>query len=415
VLAGGLGKGGQGIYVLNVTNPDVSNPDDLLMWEYTDADDADLGYTYSRPGIARMYDGKWYVIFGNGYNNTEADGNVSGTGEAALYIVDLETGVRKKKIVLPKAVATAGEAALQDKPNGLSTPAIVDVDNDGIVDYAYAGDLFGNLWKFNLKDPNPANWDVMKSGGTEVPLFTARLNGGAATADRQAITSRPQVGRGPNGAGRLVLFGTGKYLEEGDRTSAATQTFYGLYDTAGTQILHANLEEQTIIDEHTSSNPETDPWWRATSANAITAGMRGWYMNLLNTGSSPTGEMQITDSVLRSGRIAFSTLVPTTDPCQFGGESWFMVLDAITGMRPDLVTIDLDRNRRFEDADMVSVGGLDMPASGFGTDAIMSQARFVASEVGDIGVINDTANRRTSILINPGANRLGRQSWRQLR
>ncbi|MEE8512654.1 MAG: PilC/PilY family type IV pilus protein, partial [Acidiferrobacterales bacterium] len=92
VLVGGMRKGGQAIYALDVTDPtsfDESNASSLVLWEFTDADDSDLGYTYARPAIVRMNNGKWAAVFGNGYNNTAADGNASTTGNAVLFIVDI--------------------------------------------------------------------------------------------------------------------------------------------------------------------------------------------------------------------------------------------------------------------------------------------------------------------------------------
>ncbi len=144
VLVGGLNKGGQGIYALDITDPDTvteANASSKVLWEYTDADDADLGYTFSQPAIVRTADtarggtGRWAAVFGNGYNNTVADGNASTSGSAALYIVDIETGDLIRKIE-----TNAGSTT---EPNGLGTPAVVDINSDGTADYVYAGDLQG--------------------------------------------------------------------------------------------------------------------------------------------------------------------------------------------------------------------------------------------------------------------------------
>ena len=168
VLAGGLGGGGQGIYALDVTDPtqfDESNAASIALWEFDDGDDADLGYTYGRPQLAKMANGKWAAIFGNGYNNTVADGNASSTGHAVLYIVDIETGDLIKKIDTM--------AGASGTPNGLATPLLVDDNADLVVDYIYAGDLLGNLWKFDVDSSTVSDWDVpYKSGGVPVPLFT---------------------------------------------------------------------------------------------------------------------------------------------------------------------------------------------------------------------------------------------------
>ena len=94
--------------------------------------------------------------------------------------------------------------------NGLSTPAFVDIDADRIVDYAYAGDLYGNMWKFDLRDANPDELEGrLRYRLPKLPLFTAT----DASGKVQPITVRPEVTRGPDGAGMVVLFGTGKYLE----------------------------------------------------------------------------------------------------------------------------------------------------------------------------------------------------------
>ncbi|PCJ17654.1 MAG: pilus assembly protein, partial [SAR86 cluster bacterium] len=220
VLAGGLGGGGQGIYALDVTDPtifDEANAASIVLWEFDDADDADLGYTFSRPQMAKMADGSWAAIFGNGYNNTEADGNVSSTGHAVLYIVDIETGALIKKLDT--------EAGSVGTPNGLATPLLIDADADSVVDFIYAGDLLGNMWKFDVSDGSPAAWDVAYSSGSPDPLFT--------TETTQPITSQPQASFHPdNLEGFMIFFGTGQYIEinDNDPTGQATQAFYGIWD-----------------------------------------------------------------------------------------------------------------------------------------------------------------------------------------
>ncbi|MGH9904621.1 MAG: pilus assembly protein, partial [Pyrinomonadaceae bacterium] len=97
ILVGGLGAGGQGIYALDVTDPSnfsEGNASSIALWEFTDQHDKDLGYTFSQPQVAKMANGKWAVIFGNGYNNSESDGasTTSTTGRAVLYILFIEQG-----------------------------------------------------------------------------------------------------------------------------------------------------------------------------------------------------------------------------------------------------------------------------------------------------------------------------------
>ena len=62
------------------------------MWEFTNNDDDNLGFTYSRPVIAMSNDvsssgeQRWVAIFGNGFNNE------SSSGIASIYILFLDAG-----------------------------------------------------------------------------------------------------------------------------------------------------------------------------------------------------------------------------------------------------------------------------------------------------------------------------------
>jgi type IV pilus assembly protein PilY1 len=237
MLVGGLGKGGRGYYALDITNPDDITAESILagrvMWEYPNdstlqSEIDDMGYSFSRAAIVNSKAG-WIVIVGNGYN--------SASGVAKLLILDAATGT------LIKSISTGfGDC------NGLSVPVPIDVDYDGMVDYVYAGDLKGNMWKFDFTVPangepgfvagnDPEDyWDVayksapytypgVKLGTTPAPLFQAKSLSGP-----QPITSKPDVMVHPEKEGYLVVFGTGKYLGDSDVTDNSRQTIYGIWD-----------------------------------------------------------------------------------------------------------------------------------------------------------------------------------------
>ena len=103
--------------------------------------------------------------------------------------------------------------------NGLFSPALVDIDMDDKIDFVYAGDLKGNLWKFDLRDTNPLNWKVFNNGS---PLFKTKTG--------KPITAQLEVVRHPLKKGFLVLFGTGRYLEDSDKTISTIQSFYAIWD-----------------------------------------------------------------------------------------------------------------------------------------------------------------------------------------
>jgi type IV pilus assembly protein PilY1 len=409
MLVAGLNKGGQGIYALDITDPSTfseANASSIFRWEFSDVDDVDLGLTYARPSIVRLNTGEWAAVFGNGYNNTLADGRASTTGNAVLYVVNLETGELIRKI--DTTVGTADDPTGANRPNGLSTPVLVDVDGDVDADYAYAGDIFGNVWKFNISSGASSTWTVSYGA----PLFSATDSGGNA----QAITSRPNVSRGPNGQGLIVLVGTGKYLEAADTTLATigTQSFYGLFDPntglASDRISGRGvLTEQTIDAEVSTAEGDL----RVTSANTVAGTSRGWFIDLVSP-SGFQGEMQVTDSLLRSGSVVFTTLVPNTDPCEFGGSSWLMEMNLFTGSRLDSTPFDLNNNRLFDDD--VDVAGVDYPVSGVRTTVGITPRPATLSNNSDCDflIFPGTSGGTETVCRDPGPRGYGRQSWRQV-
>lgn len=165
ILVGGLRGGGKGLFALDVTCPyqtagtgstcdNESFNEQNILWEFTSTNDSDLGYTYGEPVIAKVnYNvegnsrngngkGRWAAIVSNGYNSTN--------GKAALFIIFLDGGLdgtwTEGKDYL-KIIATDTN---NTNPNGLSSATAVDIDNDGMVDRIYAGDLKGQMWVFDV-------------------------------------------------------------------------------------------------------------------------------------------------------------------------------------------------------------------------------------------------------------------------
>ena len=425
VLAGGLNRGGQGIYALDITNPagfadTNASAQNVVLWEFTDTDsdptdsvidgDADLGFSYSRPAIVRLHNGKWAAIFGNGYNNTDSDGNTSTTGHAVLFIVDIETGALIKKI--DTEVGSTGT------PNGLATPAVVDINGDFIADIVYAGDLEGNLWKFDITDASPANWDVAfhTGGGDPEPLYV--------TKDGRPITVRPEVGRRPDSLQAMLYFGTGMYLQTADLSDTSGQTFYGIIDDGTSFTGRGDLAEQTVDFQGTFSG--TDPAGNTISTPVrVTsnepADTRGWFMDLPDQ-----GERNVSNPILRAGRIIFVTVVPDTDLCNSGGSSWLMELDALSGGRLDESPFDLNNDGFFNLLDYVNVdfdvdgdGDVDaddrLPASGKGFESLIPTPGILSAGDKEYKYTPDSSGGLERTTENPGKTAVGRQSWGQLR
>jgi Tfp pilus tip-associated adhesin PilY1 len=325
-LVGGLGRGGRGYYCLllssveqeqamlrasgiqnevsvdrYVTGASEEVVSRLVQWEYPAVDIADdamdndgdgivdesgendphLGYSFSQAYAVNANAPAGYhrpvVIFGNGYG--------SPGGQAVLYVLEACSGR-----ILRKINTGAGGR------NGLSTPALIDVDLDRRIDYAYAGDLKGNLWKFDLTAPDPERWGIASptgAGSRPQPLFQAT---------GLSITGRPDVMAvnpvcTPDASGVMVIFGTGAHPGY-DPVRTRPNAIFSVWD-----------------------NGRTDP-------------VASWSVELSSISVTPGhSEERITGAVaIRGGRAVVTAYIPGTFPGPaHGNGSRIYVLDACTG------------------------------------------------------------------------------------
>lgn len=411
ILVGNLRGGGQGIFALDVTDPTnflESNAGSLVKWEFTDQDDADMGLSYSQASIVRLTNGQWAAIFGNGYNNTSNDGNASTTGNAVLYIVNLHTGALIKK--LDTGVGASDDPLGQGRPNGLSTPSVVDINGDYIADIVYVGDIFGNLWKIDISSSNPNNWDFsFKQGTANAPLFVA-IN---AQNEHQPITIRPTVSRVSFSSSTFQIYiGTGRYLTFSDRTDTSIQSVYALRDDNTSPISsRSDLVEQTIFLQANNT--------RSVSNNQLANNSRGWYMDLIVNGVAE-GERIISDMIFINGKLIFATTIPSDDPCEYGGTGWLMEVNALTGSRLNYNVFDVNGDGAINSGDSTSYtdgGGnsVTVPVSGIKSEVglISSPAILNAGSI-EYKYLPGTSGGIQKVTESPGNQAYGRQSWRQL-
>ncbi len=364
VLVGNLGAGGKGWFALDITNPGSFNQNRIL-WELKYSDDpsdatgrvkvdAELGQSpYANARIARLHNGDWAAIFGNGYN--------SSSGRAYLYVVKLATG---------EVLARIPAGTMTD--NGLGTPQIFDDDGDGIADYAYAGDIKGNLWKFNLgyevantTEPvspavsasNPATW--RNAVASNKPLF--RSTGGPENKP-QPITAPPRVYKDPTTGLRYVAFGTGKNFASEDIASTEIQSVYVVMDK-NREVTRSQLRQRSII------------WQAGTNrlTEASTAGdmlnREGWFLDLLNSGSQKLGERVIAEPALVGPTLLIGTYQTAgSDICAPQTTGWLMPFNLKTGSRINAPLFDLNADGKFSDSDLV--GGSEKGAGGLATAGI---------------------------------------------
>ena len=403
MLIGGLAGGGKGYFVLDVTNPVAfaSNPSTFtatgVVMDKTDGADADVGHIYAVPvvdpvtgarseQIVKLNNGRWAAVMGNGVNSTN---------ERPVLLIQYLDGSKE----LLKIVANSTTA----QSNGLSAPRLVDVNGDGKMDVAYAGDLQGNLWKFNLTHTTDSQWGVSNwSGGTTTcknannctPLYVAQ----DASSTRQPISAAPLWIAHPLG-GVQVLFGTGRNMQDADRTNTSVQTIYSLWDKStytfpggvltavdGSNITtgRSALVQQTVVGAVTStaSGAEAATDYYNTSENTIAysradnTAKRGWYLDL-----PASRERVLSNPQLFEGqKVVIGSNVPKTgasgETCDFDTvteDNWINVFNMISGApakTPVFSTTDTTMNMakatrtRFGSGEYISInksdGNLDL-------------------------------------------------------
>ncbi|WP_265310864.1 pilus assembly protein [Verminephrobacter aporrectodeae] len=330
---GTLGRGGKGIFALDTTvvaDLTESNASKIFKWQFTSDDDEDLGYITGDVSIhpassqalpvAKMNNGKYALLLGNG--------NKSQTGKAVLFILYVDgpsggswTG-RYKKIVVD-----AGP------DNGLSAPRWEDIDGDGTADVAYAGDMKGNVWKFNLADKSPAKWDsAFKTGTTAQPLYTATYVDTAGNVTPLPISTAPQLlfmGKG----GLMVNFATGNAFETGDfPRTGVVQRVYGIWDRPGLGIPPGGRARPVGIKTLAARSYTRNADGVVTIKTDTTLNWSthdGWYMDL--PGSA---EAVLSDPSLDAGVMTFVTVRPkgaASSDCSSTPESSLYTVDPISG------------------------------------------------------------------------------------
>lgn len=391
-----LGRGGKGLFALDVTSSDAFDSTKFL-WEYTPAasstasTDNDLGYMLGRPTFAKMNNGSTALIVGNGYNSS------SGVAVLYVFILDVNGGITS----VQKIDTSAGS------DNGLSTPGAVDTTGDGIVDVIYAGDLKGNVWKFDVSSTDATKWKVSTTGN---PFFVAMNSSG----QRQPITSRVtssvnDLTTDPNFGKRFVFFGSGSYFASTDPADTSVQTWYGLIDQGTAISSRSNLKERTISSASTFSGYSVRTF--SVPAKDDMKDRDGWYVDM----NVSAGERFTTESVvykLALPTLVASSLIPVTnDSCVAGGNGYLNFISPYSGGQLPIGIIDVNRNGKFTD-DKVGdnfIGSIDL---GVG---ITSQGTKIGNQIAVGGSNSEAGKRASSTTVNTGITPIkGRISWREI-
>ncbi|MFA5626935.1 MAG: PilC/PilY family type IV pilus protein [Thiohalomonadaceae bacterium] len=293
ILVGTQGRGGTGVFALDVTDPE----DIKFLWEKSAANNSALGNNLSKPIIAQVADGDWRVIFGNGPNSTG--------DKAQLITIKLSDG----------SINTVDTGVAGD--NGLSGVALWDKDRDGLFETVYAGDLKGNIWRFT-------NLDSGTPGASK--LFTTRSN--------QPISAAPLLVTNQKTDDTWVFVGTGRYLNKDDISDTNTQTWYGLIDDGSPIASHNKLMERKI--EKTGDSGRTIAAGSEAEIIHHDDKNRGWFIDF-----TKSGERMMTSNFILGGALFGITFYPdTTDPCDPNGKSALWGINPFSGTRLNQAIFD---------------------------------------------------------------------------
>lgn len=281
-MFGAMGQGGRGAYALNigaVANSDRSGWNTTVpLFETKKGSDNKLGYTIGSTQIGRVSikrdttpvnlesNVRYAGFLASGYRTEDVN---SEDNDTALYVYDMtgkEAGTKNNGDQVSKAGILLGDKKIP-APNGkggLSTPTLVDTDFDGIVDIAYAGDRYGNMFRFDLRGKTPSEWSAQM-------IFQGSGN--------QPITSAPAVSR--RGKDKyVVIFGTGSeiYQNELTNTNGQINAVYGIYDDVSTdESKKAVLAKSSELEQQTR---ESDGEHIYVSDNKVGEGKKGWSLTL---------------------------------------------------------------------------------------------------------------------------------------
>ncbi|MCL9777939.1 PilC family type IV pilus tip adhesin [Neisseria subflava] len=276
-MFGAMGQGGRGAYALNigaVANSDRSGWNTTVpLFETKKGADNKLGYTIGSTQIGRVSikrdttpvnlesNVRYAGFLASGYRTEDVN---SADNETALYVYDMtgkEAGTKNTgtNVSSSKAGKLLAKIPAPDGKGGLSTPTLVDTDFDGIVDIAYAGDRYGNMFRFDLSGETPSKWSAQM-------IFQGSGN--------QPITSAPAVSR--RGKDKyVVIFGTGSEIYHSE-LDVATQNnaVYGIYDDISKEAVLAKS------DDLTGQTVQADGEYISVTNNKVSEDQKGWKLAL---------------------------------------------------------------------------------------------------------------------------------------
>ncbi|MDQ2703144.1 MAG: PilC/PilY family type IV pilus protein [Pseudomonadota bacterium] len=387
-LVGALGRGGRGVFGLDVTTPSSFDDDDVL-WQFSN--DTDMGMVLGDPLVVTLNDSDKTkaVVVSNGINSPD--------GSATLFVLNIKTGEVIKEI---DTGATGS--------NGLFAPRGWDDNGDGTVDTIYAGDLLGNLWKFDMSKTSKSDWKVANSGD---PMYQAR----DAKNKAQPITAGLALARNPDNSDVWVFFGTGRFMTIEDLSTTEVQTLYGIKDdgivkgrTSDTEF--GDLSMRAIVAVSDDKRVRAFNEWQ----RSMEPDKKGWFLDL----DQPyDGERVVSGLRVLGTTLIASSIVPGTgaSSCDAGGTGYINAIDAFTGTSPSQTFFDINGDGVVNDKDKITatIDGetVEFPAGSIDLGIGMPTR---ATIIDKLLVVGGSSGGLGTVQTNPPATGTRRTSWREI-
>jgi type IV pilus assembly protein PilY1 len=353
-LYGGLRRGGQVMYVLDVTNIHAGNAAasryptvKYVLDPTTQPELANMGQTWSVPVLARMKIGsttKVVLIYGGGYDTSNDDPDTITTLDTLgrqLYIVDAASGD-----VLWWASGSGTGASLEIAGMNYSItakPNIVDMDNDGFFDYIYLPDLGGQVIKFKVNHENTGVSNLM-TGRIMAKLGKSNATYAGDRAHDRKIFEKVALVPALDGEERYmaIAIGTGYRAKP-----LSSHVHDGLFMVKDKDVMNDELGTELVtIDSLLDVTHNVDD-----DAISLALTSKSGYKVMLKEGGSTDGlflgEKIMGEVVVFNSTVFFTTYFPATAPKECSpvvGVSRSYTINLLTGSPQDVPNSNEDES-----------------------------------------------------------------------
>lgn len=294
-------RGGRFIYALDVSVPEAPE----LLWKRgcfsTGCDEGydELGQTWSEAKVARMnIEGVAtpVLVMGAGYDAEAYDAEPATTASMGrgILVVNASTG----DVIWqagPDPQGADSNESVSDMVHSIPADiAVIDRNRDGYADRFYAVDAGANIWRVDVANQDPDDWEVH---------HFASLGGTGADARKFLYVPDVVYGEDDSGPFDAILLGSGDREHPFD--TSVDNHFFMLKDrsvgndgSGQSTITLADLYD--VSDNLVQSSDDT----LQATAKAQLLGARGWYFNL------DDGEKSVGNAVTAGGSVFFATNQP---------------------------------------------------------------------------------------------------------